>query len=486
MVDGIGESTASFPSCLTPGFILHNQISVPNPVSGSGFENSIIDLIEGSGSFTNNSDGTGSFANPSFNTVYYMSPAADISADWAQFNCFTSTASNGQPVVYLQDLNPFFAYDDATCTVTFIADGGLNAFYNTPYDFTITNPIGDIVEIGQVSPGAGYTFLSPTAGIYTVDITDGACSVSFSYDASNCGNPCEPSTNNINLSICSGETAFLEGADQTEAGTYTEVYVTPQGCDSTVITELSILEPSSSNNEYTICTGSSILVGTSSYESEGVYIDTLVNANGCDSIVTSTLFLLPAITASDETTICMGSSFNFNGTVISTEGVYIETLSTAEGCDSTVYLSVFVTEPPIGYDAQTICIGDAIDFGGTLLTESGVYYDTVSAANGCDSIVRLELSAIDCSIDLQVSNIVTPNGDNLNDTWKVNDPPQILGCTVKIFNRWGQLVYETTDYNNTWAGTKDNEELPDGVYYYAISCNDKELTGSINLLRLKK
>ena len=486
MVDGIGESTASFPSCLTPGFILHDQISVPNPVSGSGFENSIIDLIEGSGSFTNNSDGTGSFANPSFNTVYYMSPAADISADWAQFNCFTSTASNGQPVVYLQDLNPFFAYDDATCTVTFIADGGLNAFYNTPYDFTITNPIGDIVEIGQVSPGAGYTFLSPTAGIYTVDITDGACSVSFSYDASNCGNPCEPSTNNINLSICSGETAFLEGADQTEAGTYTEVYVTPQGCDSTVITELSILEPSSSNNEYTICTGSSILVGTSSYESEGVYIDTLVNANGCDSIVTSTLFLLPAITASDETTICMGSSFNFNGTVISTEGVYIETLSTAEGCDSTVYLSVFVTEPPIGYDAQTICIGDAIDFGGTLLTESGVYYDTVSAANGCDSIVRLELSAIDCSIDLQVSNIVTPNGDNLNDTWKVNDPPQILGCTVKIFNRWGQLVYETTDYNNTWAGTKDNEELPDGVYYYAISCNDKELTGSINLLRLKK
>ena len=106
--------------------------------------------------------------------------------------------------------------------------------------------------------------------------------------------------------------------------------------------------------------------------------------------------------------------------------------------------------------------------------------------DGCDSIVRLELSAVDCSIDLQISNILTPNGDMQNDTWKVNDPPQIMGCNVKIFNRWGQLVYETNDYNNTWAGTKDSEELPDGVYYYAITCTDKEFTGAINLVRLTK
>ena len=143
-----------------------------------------------------------------------------------------------------------------------------------------------------------------------VDITDGACSVGFTYDASNCGNPCEPTTNNVNLSICAGQSAFLEGADQTEAGTYSEVYVTPQGCDSTVITALTILPHTESSPEYTICTGASITVGTSSYDTEGVYVDTLVNSNGCDSIVTSTLFLLPTITASDEMTICMGTSYD--------------------------------------------------------------------------------------------------------------------------------------------------------------------------------
>ena len=485
MLNGIGESTASFPDCLTPGYILHDQNPVPVPVSGSGIESTIVESLEGDGSFTNDTDGSGTAGNPLFNTVYFLSPAADLSADWGQFSCLTSTASNGQPIVYLQELNPVYAYDDATCTVTFIADGGLNGFYGTAYDFTITNPSGEIVEQGQVNPGAGYTFLSPTSGLYSVDITDGACSVEFTYDASNCGNPCDPTTNNVNLSICAGESAFLEGAEQTEAGTYSEVYVTPQGCDSTVVTELTILSHTEGSPEYTICSGASIIVGTSSYDTEGVYTDTLVNGNGCDSIVTSTLFLLPAITASDEMTICMGSSYDFNGSAITTEGVYIETLTTPLGCDSIVYLSVFVTDPPIGYmEDVSICSDETYDFNGTILTESGSYYDTISAADGCDSIVRLELSVAFC--DQEISNILTPNGDNINETWNVKYPDRIQGCTVRIFNRWGQLVFESNAYENTWKGTKDDEQLPDGVYYYSITGCDTDYNGSINLLRLKK
>lgn len=484
MLNGIGESTASFPSCLSPGFVIHDETSIPSPVSGSGFETTIIESLEGAGSFTNDSDGSGTFGNPNFNSVYFLSPAADLPSDWGQFSCLTATASDGQPLVYLQELTPVYAYDDATCTVTFIAVGGLNDFYGTPYEFSISDPLGLVVEQGQVSPGAGYTFLSPTAGIYTVDLSDGACSVSFSYDASNCGNPCEPTSNNVDLAICTGETAFLEGVDQTEAGTYTDVFVTPQGCDSTIITELSFLAHTSSINEYTICTGASIAVGTSSYDTEGVYEDILTNVNGCDSIVSTTLFLLPVISANDETTICMGGSYDFNGTIVTTEGLYIETFSTTEGCDSMVYLSVFVTDPTIGYEIHSICLDETYDFNGTILSESGIYYDTISAVDGCDSVVRLELTVEFC--DQVISNIVTPNNDGYNDTWNILFPDRIQGCEVKIFNRWGQLVFKTNDYNNTWAGTKDNEELPDGVYYYSITCSDKEFTGSINLLRLKK
>ncbi len=486
MLDGIGESTASFPSCLDSGFVIHDLETLPSPIANNAFETSIIDFIQGPGTFTNDSDGTGTSGNPLFNAVYYISAAADLPLGWGQFLCNTSTAGPGMPIVYLEELNPAYAYDNATCTVTFIANGGLNGFYGLPYNFTITGPSGNVLETGQIDPGAAYTYLAPIAGFYTVDITDGACSTSFTYDASNCNNPCEPVTNNINTEICDGSSILLEGTEQTEEGTYTDLFITSAGCDSTVITTLTILPNEETSFEYTICEGSSIQVGSSSYNVEGVYVDTLQNTNGCDSIVNSVLFILPEITASDEATICMGGSFDYNGTLLSEEGVYTETFTTPTGCDSTVYLSLFVTEPPYGYEAKTICIDSLFIFGGNELTESGIYFDTIQSANGCDSIVRLELSVIDCSLDLQISNILTPNNDGKNDTWKVNDPPQIMGCQVKIFNRWGEVVYESTDYNNDWGGTKNGEELPDGVYFYSITCTGVEYTGSINLLRFKK
>ena len=486
MLDGIGESTASFPNCLDSGFVIHNLEVLPNPVANNGFESAVIESLQNSGVFTNDTDGSGSFGNPLYNTVYYLSAAADIPSEWGQFLCNTSTAGPGMPVVYLEELIPVYSYDNNTCTLTFTANGGLNEFYGVAYSFNIIGPSGEIVETGQVDPGVEYTYLAPIAGFYTVDITDGSCSVSFTYDASDCDNPCEPVTINVNTEICEGNTIFLEGIDQTEAGTYTDVFITSAGCDSTVITELSILPNEETTAEYTICQGSSIQVGTSTYDSQGIYLDTLQTINGCDSIVNSILFVLPEITSSDEMTICKGGTYDYNGTILTSEGVYTEIFTTSSGCDSTVYLSLFVTEPPIGYEVETICIGEVLNFGGIDISESGIYFDTVQSSDGCDSLVRLELSVIDCSVDLQISNILTPNGDGYNDTWKVNDPPQIQGCEVKIFNRWGQLVFESTDYNNTWTGTKDTEELPDGVYFYSIQCSDKEFTGSINLLRLKK
>jgi gliding motility-associated-like protein len=132
-----------------------------------------------------------------------------------------------------------------------------------------------------------------------------------------------------------------------------------------------------------------------------------------------------------------------------------------------------------------ICQGEVFVFGNLNLDVSGIYTDTVQTASGCDSLNILELSVVDC--EFQISNILTPNDDGQNDTWKVSNPNQILGCEVRIYNRWGELVYQTNDYNNQWAGTRNNEPLPDGVYFYSIKCSDtEEYTGEINLLRFKK
>jgi gliding motility-associated-like protein len=485
-VNGIGESTQSFPDCLSPGYVIHQVQTVADPIANTGFENAYIDsIISPIATFTNNGDGSGSFGNPLFNTLYYISPAGDITTTWGDFTCGTSTVSNGLPIVFLEPLMAEFDYDNVSCTAIFSASGGLNGYYDNPYSYTITSPSGSIVANGTLALNVSSSYTGSEAGIYTVEINDGACPQIFTFDATNCNNPCTPVTINIDTAICQGESILLGGAQQTESGIYTDVFITTQGCDSTVITNLSINPIYQVTKEHDLCPGGSIQIGSSTYSNQGVYVDTFQSVSGCDSIVTSVIFMLPTITSTIEATICAGLSYDFNGTPINDEGVYSDTLSTLDGCDSIVILSLFVTSPTVNYEVAEICQGEVFVFGNLNLDVSGIYTDTVQTSSGCDSLNILELSVVDC--EFQISNILTPNDDGQNDTWKVSDVSKITGCDVRIYNRWGELVYQTNDYNNQWAGTRNNEQLPDGVYFYSIKCSDsEEYTGEINLLRFKK
>ena len=482
-VNGIGESTQSLPNCLTPGFVIHEEQTLLDPIANTGFDTLYIDSIIGiNGFFTNNGDGSGSFGNPYFNQVYYVSPAGDITANWGDFTCGTSTVESGLPIVFLEPLQTPNNYNNSTCTITFSALGGLNGYNNSPYSYSITNPSGIVVQTGSLNPGASINYVGGLSGQYTVEVNDGACSNTFTFLG--CNSCSTTTTYDVNASICQGESIFLGGALQTESAIYTDIFVTSLGCDSIVNTNLTVYPVEVGSKQHYLCPGGSIQVGNSSYNSQGVYVDTLQTINGCDSIVTSTIFMLPVISTNIDETICSGSSYNFNGTFLSTEGVYSSTLATSEGCDSVVVLSLFVTPPNSSYHVAEICTNETYTFGNNTYNQSGIYQDTILTAAGCDSLSILELSVVDC--EFQISNILTPNGDGQNDTWKVSDISKISSCSVGIFNRWGEPVYETTNYQNDWGGTKDGELLPDGVYFYAIKCSDKEFTGSINLLRFKK
>jgi gliding motility-associated-like protein len=485
LLNGIGQSTASFPACISGGYVIHQTNPVPDPVMNSGF--TYIDSIQGTGVFVNNGNGNGSFGNLQFNTLYYLSPAADQPASWGTFNCRTATVEHGIPVVYLQSLTANFSYNNNTCTVTFSATGGMNAFSGMPYNYTITNPLGVVAQTGTVNQNQVLNYTGAIAGNYTVQIGDGACTQSYTFDASGCVTPCVPVTVNTSLSACAGTSVVLQGAAQTQAGTYIDSLVTPLGCDSVIITQLSFLPPIPlTQQSISICSGGSYTLNGNTYNTPGAYLDTLNSVNGCDSVILTNLQFSPTLTSLVNQNICSGSSYNFNGTLLSAEGIYTDTLSATGGCDSVIILALYIN-PPLTQNVNTsICEGESYTFNGTVLTESGIYVDSLSTATGCDSLVTLELAVTTCSGDFEIANILTPNGDGQNDTWKIDNPNQISGCQVKIYNRWGQPLYETSDYQNEWDGTKNNEPLPDGVYFYSIECGEKSYNGAINLLRLKK
>jgi gliding motility-associated-like protein len=85
-------------------------------------------------------------------------------------------------------------------------------------------------------------------------------------------------------------------------------------------------------------------------------------------------------------------------------------------------------------------------------------------------------------------NAFSPNGDGFNDTWKMEGFKLFNTVSVKIFNRWGQLVFESSDPNAEWDGTnKKGKDLPVGTYYYIIDYStdsySKKISGPITIIR---
>jgi len=85
-------------------------------------------------------------------------------------------------------------------------------------------------------------------------------------------------------------------------------------------------------------------------------------------------------------------------------------------------------------------------------------------------------------------NAFSPNGDGVNERWLITDGGCLKSAKVKVYNRYGSVVFESGNYNNDWDGTYKGKALPDGTYYYAIyyylvNGDSKFLNGNVTILR---
>lgn len=87
-----------------------------------------------------------------------------------------------------------------------------------------------------------------------------------------------------------------------------------------------------------------------------------------------------------------------------------------------------------------------------------------------------------------IPNAFSPNGDGINDEFKVETGDVLLyEFNLKVFNRWGTLMFETDDYSRGWNGRFKNEVLQPDVFVYSVQYKDDEglvyrKTGTVNLL----
>lgn len=114
---------------------------------------------------------------------------------------------------------------------------------------------------------------------------------------------------------------------------------------------------------------------------------------------------------------------------------------------------------------------------------AGNYTLSATDATGCEvhDLIAVFTENADCII---IPTAISPNDDGANDTWVIQGLDLYPEAEVEVYNRWGTLLYQSSNYQHDWGGTYEGNPLPAAVYYYVVKISEDEVyTGSITVLR---
>jgi gliding motility-associated-like protein len=250
-----------------------------------------------------------------------------------------------------------------------------------------------------------------------------------------------PSASTVNASICAGHTYQVGAHTYNTSGTYRDTLITGSACDSIITTNLSftipfsltlpfsgcgqvsyggftftsstilhdtlrsaggcdslylvvnitIKQPSSNSQTVNICTGHTLTIGSHVYTLSGIYHDTLTNAMGCDSFLTTNLTFTTPLRQTLPFSGC--GQVSYGGFTFTTSTALRDTFRTAGGCDS-LYLVVNISIKQASNNSQivSLCPGHSLTIGSHIYTMAGIYHDTLTNAMGCDSFLTTNLT----------------------------------------------------------------------------------------------
>ncbi len=364
-------------------------------------------------------------------------------------------------------------------------------------------------EIGtntiEVSDWGGLSFVTITA-----DITTDCESYTIFYDIV----ISESFTSTETFNICENDTIFVFGTAVSDSGIFTDTIAGIGICDSILIVIVNTVDTLSSSETILICANDTIYIDGVPVSDAGIYTQNFTSASGCDSIHFILVEIIDTIFTYEIITICEGETASIFGNIEMEAGVYSDIFSSTNGCDS-IHEITLIVQPPIdvyftedtivfdgtGVPLDPIITGVATTiswFPNTWLTcddclnpsafpaESGWYYITVIDVNGCIAIDSIYLE-VNFDYTILAPNAFSPNGDGINDEFNVFGSAECDLIYLRIYNRWGALIFESIDINIGWDGIYNNIEQEIGTYVYLAEgiCNAEtvQLTGTITLVR---
>jgi|GEM_PF-2018989 len=186
------------------------------------------------------------------------------------------------------------------------------------------------------------------------------------------------------VSICSNDLPYAYH-DQLfyKDSTYEVAYKSVEGCDSIYRLRLAVREAPRRTIGITICQDGSFYYRGKEVTQPGIYRDTLISLNGCDSILEYVVNRAPTFFFRDTAFITEGGSYVWRNRTFTHSGIYYDSLRTVNGCDSIYSLHLTHTNTQRFH----ACEGEIIEINGVRYTKDVVIVDTLLGSNGSDSVV---------------------------------------------------------------------------------------------------
>jgi gliding motility-associated-like protein len=290
------------------------------------------------------------------------------------------------------------------------------------------------------------------------------------------------SSYSVSQTACNSYT--LNGQTYNSSGTYNQLYTNAVGCDSTLLLNLVI-----HLDEYTFENKSDCNFVTWNgqvYTSSGTYSQSYIASTGCDSIAT----LIATIFTNTASSITLSgcTSVSVNGQNYTSSGTYTQHLTNANGCDSSILLYVTIELNSATEQYLHVCKGNSITIGQHTYTTTGDFIDTLQNSSGCDSIITTHLEVENSQEGgYFIANAFSPNNDGLNDCFGITYWKNVEKLQFIICNRWGEVVFNTTQIWDCWNGHYKGAPSEQGTYYYYIkatfSCGEQVYKGDLTLIR---
>lgn len=258
------------------------------------------------------------------------------------------------------------------------------------------------------------------------------------------------------------------------------------------------LPPISNLVSASICEGGSFLYHNKSFTKAGYYLDTFRSVSGCDSVTGLQLTVKPVSYSTISQSVCEGQIFEGH----SATGTYKDIFPAANGCDSirTLNLTVLKKPTPVLGTKTSYCTGDSIRLSpgvfASYLWQDGSAQDyytvktpglySVTVTNSCGSATAQQaITERTCGIYFPTA--FTPNKDGRNDVFKVLTDFTFSEYDLVIYNRWGQIIFETKDASKGWDGNVQGQLQQTGSFIWTCKYTKNNissvLNGSVLLIR---